>query len=169
LTDDVSRPFRVLFVCSGNTCRSPLAQLLFRILAEEEGLEGVEALSAGTLADPGSPASPGALAAAHRHGFSLRSHRSVQLSPQLLEQVHMVLTMGPGHLEAVKAMGAGEKAALLGAFSRGADPGSAEGGDARYSVPDPFGGDAAIYEETYDTLAALLRDTVRRLGKVEEQ
>ncbi len=67
--------FRVLFVCSGNTCRSPLAAAIFARVAEEEGLE-VEVDSAGLEAVPGLPASEEAVAVAEEMGLDLSGHRS---------------------------------------------------------------------------------------------
>ena len=67
---------RVLFVCSGNTCRSPLAEALFRRLLDESGRNDIEVLSAGTGAYEGSPASEGAYLVAIEAGLDLSAHRA---------------------------------------------------------------------------------------------
>jgi protein-tyrosine-phosphatase len=171
--DSTERPFkgtRILFVCSGNTCRSPMAEILFQELATRKGLEGVlEARSAGTHANPGSPASSGALATALRHGHTLEGHEAVQLTPELLAWADLVLTMGPSHLQAVRMLGGGRKATLLGAFADGEDPGWSGERDHGHSVPDPFGGDEKVYEATYESLARYIVRVVERLSEADHQ
>lgn len=151
-----SDPMRVLFVCTGNTCRSPIAEILAKEAAELRGLDGVEFRSAGVHTDPGLSASKGALDVAKTHGLSLEHHASSVLTQELVEWAQWVFSMGPGHLQVVELMGGEGKAGLLGVFAetgelglRGVDPG--EGG-----IQDPFGGNAAVYEETYQTLKHLV-------------
>ncbi len=154
---------RVLLVCSGNTCRSPLAEALARRLAPEMGLEGAEFRSAGTSTLPDLPASEGARRAALRHGLSLEGHRSTPLSRELVEWAQIVLSMGPSHVDRVRALGGGGKGTLLGVFARGGDEG--DGGGGRLAVPDPFGGDEATYEETYQTLERYLALALERIRR----
>jgi protein-tyrosine-phosphatase len=158
---------RVLFVCSGNTCRSPLAEVLSRRVAEELGLDSVEIRSAGTSAGSGLGASGGALRAAGRHGLSLEGHSSTPLSRELVEWADWIFAMGSGHLLGLEALGAESKAVLLGAFAteEGLDGVGPEG--IPPEVPDPFGGDDAVYEETYLTLENYVELAMKRLaGKV---
>jgi len=156
------RPLRLLFVCSGNTCRSPLAEAIGRRFAEENGIEELEFESAGTSAISGLPASEGALGAARRHGLDLGRHASTLLSREAVEEADLILTMGPAHLDRVLELGGEGKSALLGAFALASDdPG-------RPAVPDPFGGDDAIYEATFSTLEAMVSAALSRIAEGEE-
>lgn len=160
---------RILFVCTGNTCRSPMAEVLCRRIAEEPGRPAVEARSAGTHTREGMPASGGAIRAAGRHGLSLEEHASTPLSPDLVEWADLILAMGPSHLRRVLELGGLGKGVLLGAFASGGFQGDVPGGDDSWAVPDPYGGDDAVYEETFRTLERYVDAAMKRLSVESEE
>ena len=146
-TDSRSESFRLLFVCSGNTCRSPLAAALAKREIARLGWR-VEVRSAGVSAVRGVPASTGSLRVGARHGLDLSGHLSRPVDDELLYWAHLILVMSPGHLLRLAQLGVAGKAAVLDAFARGGDGDGAE-------VPDPFGGGDDDYERTYETLGEL--------------
>ena len=153
--------FRLLFVCSGNTCRSPLAEAIARRELEGGKWSGVEVRSAGTGAWDGSAASVGAAGAAVRHGLDLSAHRSTSLTPELVASADLILTMSGHHLVRVVELGGGDRATLLTAFAAGEDP---EG--VPDSVTDPFGQGDEEYERTFVLLDTLVKRALRRLEPV---
>ena len=152
---DVGQPYRLLFVCTGNTCRSPLAEAIAAREILRRGWSAVEVASAGTAAYPGGSASEGSLRAAARNGLDLSAHRSRPLSPELIAWADVVLTMSASHLAQAHAAGA-THADLLPHFATGD-----EGG-----VPDPFGGSDEIYEDTYRALHDFVVAALDRLEAV---
>ncbi len=158
------QPFRLLFVCTGNTCRSPLAEAIARREAERRGWTTLEVGSAGVAAFPGGAASQGSLVVGERHGLDLSSHRSRPLTPELLAEVDLVLTMSESHLAMVDSAGGADRAELVTRFVE-----REEGRpDTKSGVPDPFGGPIELYEETYEALESLVRRALDRLAVVIE-
>ena len=92
---------RVLFVCTANICRSPMAAGIFNALAEEQRLEA-SAESAGVSALVGEPAAPHAHRVAGELGINIDGHQARQVSPASLEDADLILTMTPAHRDLLR-------------------------------------------------------------------
>ena len=154
--------FRLLFVCTGNTCRSPLAQAIARRELDELAWKHVEVRSAGVAAAEGLPPSEGALQVGEAHGLDLSGHLTHSLTPELVAWADLILAMGPSHALRAVQLGGDGRTALLTAFAQGDE----EGGGEQEAVPDPFGGDDDAYKQTYDALLDLIARALRRLEPI---
>ena len=123
----------------------------------------VDVRSSGTSTVSGLPPSEGARRTAHRHGLSLEAHTSSPISPEMVAWADIVLVMGPSHLRRVHELGGAQKGHLLMAFAEERE-GEEFGGD-DLAIPDPFGGDDSVYEDTYQALKRLVGMALERLGK----
>ncbi len=124
---------KVLVVCTGNTCRSPLLAALLRRELAAAGRTDVQVDSAGTGAATGDPASVGTRRALQRRDLSAEAHRSQNAFRLDLTDYAWIWCMSTRHAAAIRA--AGVPAQHLAVVN-------AEGG----GIPDPFGGDDADYE-----------------------
>lgn len=144
----------LLFVCTGNTCRSPLAKVLTEAALSAAGVYDWEVDSAGLAAYPGMAASAEASAVAREAGLDLTLHRAKLLSAELLKKAELVLVMTAGHKAALLA-GATVCAGKIYTVKEYV----AMAGD----VADPFGGDLACYHQTAQELHSLVNILVKKL------
>lgn len=154
---DLSRVHSLLFVCTGNTCRSPMAEVLARA-AVRERLPGVSVGSAGTFATPGVPAAAEAREVVARHGLDLDGHRSRPLTSELAAGEGLVLCMSESHRRSAADLGAGPRAVLLSAFLPEDDPLRDR------SIMDPIGGGPRAYRDAYEVLERAIAGLVERMA-----
>ena len=130
---------KILFVCTGNICRSPMAEGFFRELMKERG--EYEALSAGLAALDGQPPSAHAVTAMAELGLDISAQRSAQVTPELVDAVDYIFGVTFGHVEnLVRCFPlAREKMFLLREFVE-------ELPMERKDIADPIGGDLGVYQ-----------------------
>ncbi len=150
---------RILVVCTGNTCRSPLGEVLLRAhLATEPTLAHVTVASAGTSAWSGAPASEGSYLVALERGLDLSAHRATALTIDIVRQADLILAMGRSHLTTVLGMGGAGKTHTVVEYA-----GSST--DFPPDVADPFGGAVEGYRYTADMLDVLMASVATRLAR----
>jgi len=142
---------KLIFVCTGNTCRSPMAEGLLRALLPEDS--GWEISSAGVCAADGWPASENAVEAMREKKIDISGLTSTTLTPELIEAADLLITMTEGHRQAVLAAvpESDGKVFLLKSF--GIAQSAAD-------IFDPVGQTLDVYRQVRDEIDAALPDLI---------
>jgi protein-tyrosine phosphatase len=143
----------VLFVCTGNICRSPTAEAVLRHLAHERSLE-LRIESAG-LGDwhVGQPPDERARRHAGRRGYDLSAQRARKVRPRDFDEFDMILAMDGGHLRALERMAGPAHRAKIRLFASDCD------------VPDPYYGGPEGFEHVLDLVEARCRSLLEELAE----
>ncbi len=140
----------ILFICTGNICRSPMAEGLLRHALGNKA--GVRAISAGISAVDGQPPSPHAVEALKQVGIDISRQRSRMLTLELINEADCVFGMTKAHVETVSRLfpAAAEKTRLVRDFNKNLSPLEKE-------IPDPIGRPLEIYEQCRDEIVEGIR------------
>ena len=145
---------KVLFVCTGNSCRSPMAAALFQKMAKNQGLD-VEVKSCGTATLPGLSASKPAIEVLRREGIDISAHKAVPVNSELINWADVILVMEEKHKEQIieKFPQVQGKVHLLTEFAN----------QEKKDIIDPIGKPSEVYEGVVLDLKYYLGEIIRRL------
>ncbi|MBR2867825.1 MAG: low molecular weight phosphatase family protein [Clostridia bacterium] len=129
----------ILFVCTGNTCRSPMAEGIFKKIVSDKKIDNINASSAGLFAMTGDSVAENAVRAVERFGCDISAHRARRITSYVLDETDKFVCMTPEHAASLALYVPSDKITVLG---RG--------------IPDPYGGNL----ETYLTCANSIRTAI---------
>lgn len=148
----------ILFVCTANICRSPLAEVIFRqIVAESENADTWRIESAGTWGLDGEPAAAGSRTVAAERGQNLDDHRARTVHRQMIHQFNLILTMEAGHKEALQ-LEFPEMRSHIFQIS--------EMINQVFDIPDPMGQSVQRFQSTANELDHILRSGMPEIERL---
>ncbi len=160
-TFDTSARFRICFVCTGNICRSPMAEAVFNALARKAGLSSLVAVTSAGTGDwhVGEPSDRRTVEALAAHGHDGTLHRAKQFDPQWFEHLDLVVVFDRSQERIVRAWAGDEqdrsKVQLLMSFD-GDSPGALD-------VPDPYYSDAALFDQVLTSIEKACESLIRQI------
>lgn len=151
----------VLLVCTGNTCRSAMAEGILKSLVPDERRGDVVVRSAGTTGMVGAPATEYARSVCLEHGIDIGAHASSALTRSILGRSDLVLAMTRAHGEHVASVDpdSAGRTHLLSEFADGSD----------VDIPDPIGAPRESYESVFDTIERYLRKALPSIMKLADE
>lgn len=148
-------PMKILFVCTGNTCRSAMAAAMMLDIAVKNDLN-ILIDSAGVFAAIGEKATDEAIAAMKKRDIDLTYHRTKPLTDELISMADVILTMTGAHKQLIEHYAPDKVNTLL-------EYAGTEG-----DISDPYGGDLEEYEETAAEIYDALVDIAEKLPVIED-
>ncbi len=155
----------ILFVCTGNTCRSSMAEGILKFLLKENNIENINVSSAGLSAFEGQRANEKAIDVLINKGIDIKTHRSRQLTEEIIKTSDLILTMTDSHKKLITNTlpEYSHKIYTLREYALKVNSESTE--NTNIDIDDPYGMDMKTYEETSNEITEQLVKIIKTIDK----
>ncbi|MBR5192352.1 MAG: low molecular weight protein arginine phosphatase [Clostridia bacterium] len=144
---------KIIFVCTGNTCRSPMAEIILKKLLKDANITNVKISSAGLMAVEGEKMSENSKIALKELGFRLYGFKSKRLTPNMVKKANMVICMTNSHKQSLSAYG------FNNVYTLAEVTGTKD-------VIDPYGYDLSVYKKTAEQIKYACEIILKEIKKV---
>lgn len=150
----MTKPYRITAVCTGNICRSPMAEFVLANAAKDAGLD-VEVDSAGTTSwEAGNPMDSRAVDTLRRHGIAATAHSARHFKTDWFAERDLILALDTDHFDALVALAPSPEAAAKVHMLRSFDPAMADADIQEQGIYDPWFGDDKDFEVSLALISA---------------
>lgn len=158
----------ILFVCTGNTCRSSMAEGIFKYLLKNNNIDNINISSAGISAYDGEKANEKAISVLKSRGIDITSHKARQLTDKIIEDSDLILTMTYNHKMAILkyAPKTSKKIFTLKEFANTFNEENTENNEDNFDIDDPFGMDYDVYEQSMEEIKSELEKIIININKI---
>ncbi|ALE93241.1 protein tyrosine phosphatase [Arthrobacter alpinus] len=152
----MSNPYRIITVCTGNICRSPMAEFMLSAAAKAAGLD-IEVDSAGTTAwELGNPMDPRAVHVLDRHGIRTTAHSARQFKPVFFAERDLILALDTDHFDFLRTLAPSPEAAAKVRMLRSFDPAASTASPQEQGIYDPWYGDEQDFQASWELISAAI-------------